>query len=241
DIAWQLGINPDDHRFFLNQFFTGRFEGSFARGVAFQENKENGDCRVAGQLASLAGLEKALQEQNDDEIGAAIDRILLLHAIIFSIGGVPLMYIGDELGLLNDYTYEQNVDKLNDSRWVNRVPIGDRELALRNEPGIPNGRVYAGIQHLLKKRKSLPILGNSHTHIVETDNPHVFAFIRYQDSDRLLVLGNFSEHPQAVTEEFITGSFTQEPLMDSLTSQPIDHTEGRVHLAPYQAMWLQSA
>jgi len=34
-LAANLGMNGNDHRHFLNQFYTGRFEGSFASGVAF--------------------------------------------------------------------------------------------------------------------------------------------------------------------------------------------------------------
>ncbi len=108
DIGWtfddadagMLGINGLDHRRFLNAFFTGRFPGSFARGLPFQENPRTGDARISGMLASLAGLEQALQSHNPAEIELSIRRILLLHAVIFSIGGIPLIYLGDEIGAL---------------------------------------------------------------------------------------------------------------------------------------------
>ncbi|HJZ49071.1 MAG TPA: alpha-amylase family protein, partial [Roseiflexaceae bacterium] len=69
DIGWTfddgdaryVGIDPYGHRRFLNSFYIGRFEGSFARGVPFQENPDTGDARVSGTLASLAGLEQAIQ------------------------------------------------------------------------------------------------------------------------------------------------------------------------------------
>ena len=91
DIGWTfddgdaaaLGINGYDHRRFLNAFYTGRFEGSFARGLPFQENLRTGDARISGTLASLAGLEMALQENNAAEIELAVRRILLLHSVIF--------------------------------------------------------------------------------------------------------------------------------------------------------------
>src|SRR3712207_2144912 len=85
------------HRRFLNQFFVNRFEGSFARGVPFQDNPRTGDCRIAGTTASLAGL-----EAGDP---GAVDRIVLAHAIVLSTGGLPLLYLGDEVGQLNDYGY----------------------------------------------------------------------------------------------------------------------------------------
>jgi amylosucrase len=92
-----LGINGFDHRRFLNAFYTGRFPGSFARGLPFQENPRTGDARISGSLASLAGLEPRCKRQ-PGEIELAMRRILLLHAVILSIGGIPLLYLGDEVG-----------------------------------------------------------------------------------------------------------------------------------------------
>tara|TARA_Y100001963_G_scaffold85561_1_gene118325 strand:- start:1110 stop:2480 length:1371 start_codon:yes stop_codon:yes gene_type:complete len=122
-VAHQLGINPYDHRYFLNQFFTGRFEGSYADGVPFAENPSNGDCRVCGSLASLCGLEGALQANDQQAIDTAMRRIMLVHGIIMSIGGIPLLYSGDELGLLNDYSYRDDPAKAHDDRWVNRIAV----------------------------------------------------------------------------------------------------------------------
>ena len=113
DIGWTFsdedatvwGVNGYDHRQFLNAFYTGRFEGAFARGLPFQENPKTGDCRISGTCASLAGLEKALNEETEAEVELALRRILLIHGIILTIGGIPLLYLGDEIGQLNDYSY----------------------------------------------------------------------------------------------------------------------------------------
>ena len=120
DIGWtfadedaaELGIDGFDHRRFLNQFYVGRFPGSFARGVPFQENPKTGDARVSGTTASLAGLEAA------DPL--AVRRILLAHSIILSTGGLPQLYLGDEVGQLNDYRYVDDPAHRDDSRWVGR-------------------------------------------------------------------------------------------------------------------------
>ena len=100
DIGWtfddedaaQLGINAFDHRQFLNAFYTGRFPGSFARGIPFQENEETGDVRIAGTLASLAGLELAVDHNDTIHQKLALRRIELLQAVMFSAGGIPLLY-----------------------------------------------------------------------------------------------------------------------------------------------------
>jgi amylosucrase len=107
DIGWtfsdedalRLGINGFDHRRFLNAFFTGRFNGSFALGLPFQENPATGDARISGTCASLAGLEKALAAETGVEVELALRRILLIHSIILSIGGIPLIYLGDEIAM----------------------------------------------------------------------------------------------------------------------------------------------
>ncbi|MFC3853541.1 alpha-amylase family glycosyl hydrolase [Salinispirillum marinum] len=239
-IAWQLGINPDHHRQFLNRYYTGQFEGSFARGVPFQENPQTGDCRVAGMLGSLVGLEKGLEEDNAAVVDMAIRRILLMHAIIFSIGGVPLLYMGDELGLLNDYSYEQDPAKRNDSRWVNRVAVDEATLAQRNVQGSVAERVFGGLQHLLKVRRQWPVLGAGGTHILETGNIHVFGFTRFRDDEQLLVLANFSETPQSVSQDFIRGAYSHADLFDLLQGEAVPFAEGRLLLAPYEVFWLQA-
>lgn len=234
-IAWSLGTDPDHHRRFLNQFYTGQFPGSFARGVPFQENKTTGDCRVAGQLASLAGLEQALNDQDADEVQRSINRIMLLHALILSIGGVPLLYLGDELGLLNDYSYQQDVNKLNDSRWVNRVAVKDADLQLRNQPDTPNGQVYAGLQRLISIRKKTPLLGDAHTHIIETGNPHVFGFTRTRDAETLLVLANFADFEQSLDQSLIDSLLTGGNPIDLLETKPNPSLKT---LQPHQVRWL---
>ena len=105
DIGWgfadedaaEIGINGADHRRFLNDFFTGRFPGSFANGLAFQENPRTGDARISGMAASLCGLEKGGAEAD-----LAIARLIVLYGVIMTIGGLPLIYLGDEVALTND-------------------------------------------------------------------------------------------------------------------------------------------
>ena len=120
DIGWTfsnedaalLGVKGWDHRQFLNSFYLGRFPGSFARGIVFQENPRTGDARISGTCASLAGLESALASRDLFQTELAIRRILLLHGIILTIGGIPLIYAGDEIGMLNDYSYQNDPTRI---------------------------------------------------------------------------------------------------------------------------------
>lgn len=238
ELAGQLGINGHDHRYFLNQFYTGRFEGSFAKGVPFQENPSNGDCRVCGSAASLTGLELALQKGNPEEAELAIKRHLLIHSVILSIGGIPLLWAGDEMGLLNDYSYQQQLDKKHDDRWVNRIVTPDVDAFLGASENHLFAKVYSGLQKLIKTRKTLPVLANAETHIIESDNIHTFCFSRQSEQNgRFLSLCNFSEQPQDINRH-ILDVLMSEQAKDMLTGEQLDVTAPVITLAPYQVLWL---
>ena len=233
NIAWQLGMNPDHHRQFLNQFYTGQFEGSFASGVPFQQNPVTGDCRVAGMLASLAGVEKAEVENNPLHLKHALQRIYLLNAVILSIGGLPLLYMGDELGLKNDYSYVLDPAKKDDSRWVNRVAVTDKQLAQATNTDTLSGQIYQQLQQLIQTRALLPVLGSGTTEILQGNNPHLFLYQRQLDGKRLVAVVNFSEHPQHCD------SLSGQLWFDELTAQKLP--AGSLQLSPYQVLWLTPA
>ena len=200
DDAARLGINGYDHRRFLNEFYRGRFTGSFARGLPFQENPKTGDCRISGTCASLAGLEKALAEEGPDEVGLAIKRILLLHFVVMTAGGVPLIYLGDEIATLNDYGYLEDPKHKNDSRWVHRPTADPQRIAQRLDAESLPGRVYHGFRDLIELRKALPALSGGKLEVFSTQNGSVLGFSRFNDSEKVLILVNFSERDHAIPE-----------------------------------------
>jgi hypothetical protein len=199
DDAATLGINGHDHRCFLNEFYRGRFPGSFARGLPFQENPKTGDCRISGTCASLAGLEKALSEEGPAEVELAIRRILLIHGIIMTVGGIPLLYLGDEIGRLNDYSYRDQPDKARDSRWVHRPRTDWEKYERRNDPETIEGRVYWGLQKLIALRKEYNVFSCGELMVVNTENPHVLGFERAHNGRRVLLYANFSDHGQEIS------------------------------------------
>lgn len=206
DIGWTfsdedasaLGINGYDHRKFLNQFYTGKFPGSFARGYPFQENPVTGDCRISGTLASLAGLEKAKMEKNPIEEELAVKRILLLFSIIMTIGGIPLIYLGDEVGSFNDFTFLKDDQKKNDSRWIHRIPYNDSLYLRRYQPDDPAGKIWSGIQQLIQLRKIHDVFQSQNIRVINSGNQHVFAFTKENSRNCILILTNFSEHDQLI-------------------------------------------
>ncbi len=206
DIGWTFSdedaakfwINGYDHRRFLNEFYRGRFEGSFARGLPFQENPRTGDCRISGTCASLAGLEKAIREEGPNEVELAIRRILLIHGVILTAGGIPLIYLGDEIGTLNDYGYRDDPDHERDSRWVHRPRADWDKYAKRNSPGSIEGRVYQGLQNLIALRKGNKAFSGGELDVIPTENDHVLGFVRRNASSRVIVFANFSESAQSI-------------------------------------------
>lgn len=128
DIGWavtdadaaEAGLDGFAHRAFLSEFYSGAFPGSFAEGHVFQHNPTTGDSRISGTLASLAGLERALNSARENDIALAINRITLLHAAMLGFGGQPLLYMGDELAMLNDPHWASDPAHASDNRWVHR-------------------------------------------------------------------------------------------------------------------------
>ncbi len=249
DIGWTfddgdaaaLGINGYEHRRFLNAFYTGRFTGSFGRGLPFQENPRTGDARISGTLASLAGLEDAIQQQNGEAIELAVRRICLLHAIIMSIGGIPLIYLGDELGQINDYSYRLDPAKVTDSRWVHRPAMNWDLAADRHDPAHIAGRIYAWLRHLIDLRKSTPGLGGNQMEVVNLGNDHVFAYVRTNPAaarGRVLVVANFTEQVQPVRANELRLYGLSYHFDELIAGRPLVLASDEVVLEPYAVLWL---
>jgi glycosidase len=236
DDAAELWINGFDHRQFLNEFYRGRFPGSFARGLPFQENPKTGDSRISGTCASLAGLEKAIAIETGKEVDLAIKRIVLIHGIIMTIGGIPLIYLGDELGTLNDYHYLEDKSKAHDSRWVHRPKFDSKKSDNRTKKNTIEGKIYKDFLRLIQIRKNNSVFRNLNTEILDIDNPHVFGYIRKNNSDYIIALANFSEKPQEVVTELIL-SKTNKQLVDIESEQILNRKI--ILLAPYDLRFIR--
>ena len=235
DIGWtfadedaiRMGIQGFDHRVFLNRFFVNRFPGSFARGVPFQDNPSTGDCRVSGTCASLCGL-----EQHDPH---AVARILLLHGVAMSSGGLPLIYLGDEVGTLNDYRYVDDPEKAHDSRWVHRPAADMQRYAQRHDPANDAGRIHGGLLRMIRVRKALPGLRGGELVGFDSGNPHVLGYLRGRGAERVLVLGNFSDFAQPLAARVFSAGPAE--TVDALTQTRWALRSG-LSLPPYALLWL---
>jgi amylosucrase len=232
DDARRLDIDGYAHRRFLNEFYTGRFPGSFARGLPFQENPKTGDMRISGTTASLAGLEKALAEETEAEVELAIRRILLIHAVILSVNGIPLLNLGDESGVLNDYSYNRDPKRLGDSRWVHRPVLDWKKMARRADPQTIEGRVFGGLKRLIDLRQENPAFSGEDLQVMVTGNEHLLGFVRQGAGQRLLVLANFSEAEQTLSANQLRLYGLGYTFHDLLNEADIPY--GDLKLPPYE-------
>ncbi len=192
----QAGFNAYQHRHFLKEFYSGVRSDSFAKGALFSVHPITQDARISGTLASLCGLEKALSANNEHQIATAIDRMVLMQACSFFVGGLPMLFYGDELGCTNDYTYLQDPSKNYDNRWMHRPMMDWKKVPLIDEIGSVEQRIFSATQRLISIRKKLPLLSDyCNIEWLSPYNIHVAGFVRSLDEQRLYCLFNFS--PQA--------------------------------------------
>ena len=234
DDAASLHINGYDHRRFLNSFYTGKFNGSFASGVPFQENIDTGDARISGTLASLAGLEKAESENNSDEREMAVKRIKMLMAITLSMPGIPLIYSGDELAILNDYSYMDNVEHRHDSRWVHRMGFPWAQLEKKEENSIPK-EIYNFVKKMISLRSKTKALDGTFQ-LLKLENNNLLGFNLEEQNDYITIIVNFTERKTELklnTLRICNGHTQYINLIDNKT-----HDQDLI-IEPYQILWLK--
>lgn len=199
DIGWgfadedalAIGLDPSQHRAYLNSFYSGEFAGSFSTGRRFQDNPRTGDSRISGRMASLAGLESAL-EIGGDAVDAAVARILMLNAVMLTSVGIPLIYLGDEIAQLNDESYELDERLAGDNRWMHRGKFPKARLKSAKAGSGPEGAVYSGMSRLLEIRKRHSAFAGSLPHLLDTGDARLLAFQRRSGPDIVTVVANFS-------------------------------------------------
>jgi amylosucrase len=254
DIGWGFddndirlaGYDPHAHRRFLVNYYTGNFEGSPAKGVAFGENVKTGDARISGTLASLAGLETALVSEDTAAIDTSIKTILLLHSMILSFGGIPLLYYGDAIGTLNDVSYLDDEHKHYDSRWTHRQTMNWERAELRNQPGTVENRIFCAIKKMIAIRKEISAFADhNNRELLDVENPHIFAFSRFENLNnpsRVLVLGNFSTEAQTVDLKALRhmGFLQMESVKDMYSGENLSTADEQIVMPARAFYWLQS-
>lgn len=201
DIGWgldynflkQFGVDEVEHKRFLNAYFRGYTDYSDARGELYNDDPRLGDARLCGTTASLCGIEAAEYERDEEKLDRAIRLDIMLHAFLLTQSGIPVLYSGDEIGQLNDYSYHENPLKWDDSRYLHRGDFRWDEAKKRKQTKSREGRIFKAIQKLEKLRSKYSVFdGAADTWIVETYNDAVLGIGRYYKGEKLIALFNFS-------------------------------------------------
>ncbi len=234
DYRWlmQFGIGEVSHKKFLNDFLTGQYPDSFARGELYNSDPVSGDARLCGTTASLCGIEKAAYERDEAALEEAVRLDLMLHAYMFTQSGIPVIYSGDEIGQENDYSYHEDPDKQQDSRYLHRGKFPWELAAKRTEAGSVQERLFTGIGKLEQIRESLSVFhSDADVWTIDTWDDCVLGLVRRRGEEKLVALFNFSEHEKIAWINEDDGIYT-----DLITGEEME-ARG-VKMPGYGAFWL---
>ena len=207
DIGWgldydflsQFGQKEVPHKKYLNDYLTGRWPGSPARGELYNDDPRLGDARLCGTTASLCGIQAARESGDPEQMNRAIRLDVMLHALMFTFSGIPVLYSGDEVAQENDETYHDDPLKQEDSRYLHRGDMNWTRAELRRQPGTPEERIFSALRRLEDLRRIHPVF---HTEadvwLPDSANDRVLVIGRYNQGEQLLALFNFSEEEEAV-------------------------------------------
>lgn len=244
DIGWgfedniirELGQDPFLHKRFMIDFMEGKFPESFSKGELYEFNPVTLDARNSGTMASMCGLERALNNKDAYQTELAIKRILLLNSIIISYTGIPLLYSGDEIGALNYYDYKNNPEECGDSRWLHRGPMDWKKAENRKDKTTVEGIIFNKIKEMIEIRKNNSEFSSLiHSQPVFTGNKGVFAFHK---EDKMLVLANFTEHEQRIDANSVNWFGLPNVTEDMIQGKKVK-LEGTIVLGPYEYLWLK--
>jgi len=248
DIGWSVsdtdaaaaGLDGAAHRRFLNDFYAGPFPGSYARGALFQQNPVTGDARISGSTASLCGIDSALAAGDEAALTAAIRRLETIYATAFSFGGIPLIYMGDELAMRNDSRWAEDPAHGHDNRWMHRPPMDWVAAARRHDPDTVEGRVFTAMRGLVHARRTLlPLRSGGRTDVLSTGNRCVLAYTRiHPRSAPFLALTNFSDVPQSVEAGILDRAGLRQPRHVHSTGRAMSIDGGRIGLPSWGFIWL---
>lgn len=202
DIGWGLdypwlsrafGIDEAAHKKYLNDWFTGKWPGSPSRGELYNDDPRLGDARLCGTTASLCGIEAAEAEHDSLRLERAVACDLTLHAWMLSQSGIPVIYSGDEVGRLNDWSYRDDPDKREDSRYIHRGSFQWDRAERRTDPDTYQSKLFRGLRRLEELRAAEPCFdARADVAVEESGSGRVLALSRRRGDRELICLFNFS-------------------------------------------------
>ena len=202
DIGWgldyetlkQWGKEEIPHKRYLNDYFTGKIAGSISRGELYNDDPVTQDARFCGTTASMCGIEKAGFEQNKEAMETAVREDLMLHAYMLTQSGIPMLYSGDELGQVNDYSYKEDPAKCADSRYIHRGKLQWELAENKNDPTTVQGSIFQTLDRLEKIRgQEITFDKDADVYTYDVHDDSVLCILREYKGRRFFGIFNFSD------------------------------------------------
>ena len=225
--------NTDEvaHKKYLNDWFTGKWPGSASRGELYNDDPRLGDARLCGTTASLCGVEAADYEKDPFKLERAIACDLMLHAWMLVQSGIPVLYSGDEVGQLNDYSYHQDPERWDDSRYIHRGNFQWVLAELRHDGSTRQGKQFMGLRKLEMIRAAEPAFDSrADVWTFETGSEHVLGVGRWYQGHKLIAFFNFSN-------QFVTASSPEQGTFEELVYGGTRNNLQNVELYPFGFAW----
>ncbi len=225
DIGWgldydtlrQWGFEERSHKQYLNDYFQGLGGDSGSRGELYNADPVSGDARFCGTTASMCGVEKAGFEQDEEAMKQAVRLDVMLHAYMFMQSGIPVLYSGDEIGQVNDYSYKEDSDKAADSRYLHRGKLDWTLTEQISDEESVTGQIFGQLDRLEKIRSAGKVFAaQADARTVETEDTNVLCISRSCEGEEILGVFNFSEYNKEVSLCSVTGEY-----MDMLTGDDV--------------------
>jgi amylosucrase len=247
DIGWavsdadatSVGLSGPAHREFLARFYRSDFWQSFADGVAFSSNSDNGDERTCGTAAALCGVHTAVRSGDAAAVDLAVRRLELLYGVMFGFPGVPLVYMGDELALDNDTSYLADPTRADDSRWIHRPAMPWDLAARRTEPATLESRMFTFVQQLARVRMQQPALSAGGEVIIHRHrDSSVFAWsLEHPANGRFYGIANFATSAATVPSDALAQAGLVRPRAVLGAEHLFRDHPSNWSLDPYAVVW----
>lgn len=225
DIGWGLdydtlrlwGFEERAHKQYLNNYFQGYEGESVSRGELYNADPVSGDARFCGTTASMCGIEEAGSQQDEEAMERAVRRDVTLHAYMLMQSGIPVLYSGDEVGQLNDYSYKDDPDKAADSRYLHRGKMDWKLAAQISDKKSVAGQIFWQLDRLEKiRRSSRAFTVEADARTLTTGDDNVLGIGRVYEDEEILGIFNFSEYNKEVYVDGVKGTYT-----DMITGEQI--------------------
>ncbi|MGB5553476.1 MAG: alpha amylase, partial [Flavobacteriaceae bacterium] len=152
----------------------------------------------------------------------------------------PLIYAGDEIGTLNEYSFLADNDKKDDSRWANRPKQDWATIEKLDKEKTYHSKLFKALQKLIGERKKHPVFADgNNTVLYNSNNSHIFMYERTSlKGNGVLVICNFDENVQPIDRIQLGPYGTANKIKDLVSGKTVSIASEKLTILPFQLLWL---